>query len=327
MAQTDDLWLRDPKIQNRASIEDDIQEALLDEQFEVEFELDDIDPPELWERFAARPKPQAVEHPRPPEVRWGEPHSPPSTSAMDYCEKATHLSYFKRLAVTEGFRNENLMSFDNQGGLLDKGVCWWHSRFQRNALYLTTYRPSAGRPSEREAKQIIAKIRRGRSVVEIPGFANFETFSAQYQELIQKTLYNWQCTDGFLLLAWLNGLAGKHMASAQRLRSIMDELYVEVEELCRITYVKLAIKGITSHAWLVVGMQQNRNDSGDPERVTGYTLLVIDSENPWFGEPIPYEDGMTAVPTRLGSAVPYLQRQGDFRHYAEAIARYRAQHG
>ncbi|MGZ3789205.1 MAG: hypothetical protein ACXVLQ_11820, partial [Bacteriovorax sp.] len=58
--------------------------------------------------------------------------------------------------------SSNLMSFKNSGGVFNGGVCWWHSRFQRNIFYLSIFRPDLDRPKTTEGiKAIIHQIRLG----------------------------------------------------------------------------------------------------------------------------------------------------------------------
>jgi hypothetical protein len=76
--------------------------------------------------------------------------------------------------LTLGFLNT--LDFTNPPGHFNAGLCWWHSRFQRNAFYLATYSPDSPRPNESQAKEIIAKIINGDEVVEIPGFENMNSF-------------------------------------------------------------------------------------------------------------------------------------------------------
>lgn len=165
---------------------------------------------------------------------------------------------------------DNRLSFRNQGGIANGGVCWWHSRFQRNATYLVTFAPEKVAPTQKEAKKIIDRIRRGRDVVEIPGFYNLFDFSVEYKTEILKELAAWQRTDGFINQAWLLGIKGKTRVEPEKLEKMMNELYFDVKTGNSVFQV-LQIKGITAHAWLVIGMQK----SG-----LGYQLSVIDSNFP-----------------------------------------------
>lgn len=191
------------------------------------------------------------------------------------------------------------MAFKNSGGLFDGGVCWWHSRFQRNILYLSIMRPDLEKPSTKEAmKKIISQIRLGNSVVKIPGYSNLEEFSRENQALIQEELNNWQLYDGIVLGAWINGLKGDTKTTAPKLKSMMDEVYQYVAINKKIVFEKLQIKGITSHAWLIVGMKKTES---------GYDLGLIDSNHPRMSSLYAYKKGDQSFFLKgYGYFLPYL---------------------
>lgn len=193
----------------------------------------------------------------------------------------------------------NLMAFKNQGGLFNGGVCWWHSRFQRNIFYLAIMRPELPRPKEREIRALIKEIRAGEKVVTIPGFKSFLEFSETYQKEILKELESWQLYDGVVLGSWIDGLKGDTKVRPSVLKGMMDELYLYVENQKKIAYQKLQIKGITSHAWLVVGMKKGPN---------GYEVGLIDSNNPRMCENYSYKFGDESFFEKsYGNFVPYLE--------------------
>lgn len=194
----------------------------------------------------------------------------------------------------------NLMAFKNNGGLFNGGVCWWHSRFQRNIFYLSQFKPDAPRLTKtQEIKNLIKEIRLGKSVVTITGFANFSEFSSAYQQLIQSELNDWQLYDGVILGSWIDGLKGETKVKAETLKSMLDEVYNYVEVEKKIAYQKLQIKGITSHAWLVIGMKKGNS---------GYELGLIDSNNPRMTENYSYKFGDESfVDKSYGNFVPYLE--------------------
>ena len=116
----------------------------------------------------------------------------PSQSKDQFCADRSESSFNKTLLQNE----LNMMGFANEGGIANGGVCWWHSRFQRNATYLTIYKPSEKKPSKEQAKNIITKIKLAKEVVIIPGFRNFSEFTSTYQSEIQSELNKWQKLDG-----------------------------------------------------------------------------------------------------------------------------------
>lgn len=194
----------------------------------------------------------------------------------------------------------NLMSFKNDGGLFNGGVCWWHSRFQRNILYLSIFRPDLPKPTTTlEIKKIIHQVRLGTSIVTVAGYANLAEFSAQNQKLIQSELNDWQLYDGVVLGSWIDGLKGDTKVSAATLQAMMNEVYNYVAVEKKIAYEKLQIKGITSHAWLIVGMKQ---------MPSGIELGYIDSNNPRMSEVYSYKLGDQSFNIKgYGDFVPYLE--------------------
>ncbi|WP_338668242.1 hypothetical protein [Pseudodesulfovibrio methanolicus] len=252
---------------------------------------------------------------------FGVPHEPASVSREEYVEKSVNPEYFVRLAgIKECFAgNENLFAFENAGGLFSWGVCWWHSRFQRAALYLTTYRPGRRRCSDEEAEEIIEAIRYGNRVVEIPGFSNFAAFSEAYQSSIQRCLNIWQFTDGLYLLQWLNGLAGEYETTVDTLHALMEEIYQEVGVKKRIGYVKLQIKGLDAHAWLITEIKKDKEGKV-------YTFNYIDSNMPTTAFTYTYMYGVKSLYyfSAPHKCVPYLQKKGEVDRCFKRIEAYRS---
>ncbi len=232
-----------------------------------------------------------------------------SKSADEFCSDRKEKTYIREFLEEQ----ESRMAFANHGGLINGGVCWWHSRFQRNASYLVTYRPELRRPSQRQAKKIIKDIRKGRDIVTIPGFSSFREFSRAYQNEIQETLEKWQKVDGFIRQQWVVGLAGSSEVSAENLKEKMDELYSDVST-GDIIFQKLQIKGITAHAWLVMDMEKTSN---------GYELLVVDSNYPLSTNRYIYEEGDTSFQyPYYGSFVPYTGNSSELKRLKSVVARY-----
>ncbi len=218
----------------------------------------------------------------------------PSNSLRDFCTDRTTSEFTKDLTRN----SDNLMSFRNYGGIGNGGVCWWHSRFQRNSLYLTIFRPDLKKPSTEEAIQIIKKLRAAKEVVTIPGFDHFVEFSRVYHDLIQAELEAWQFADG-AKFAWIRGLKGSSVVTSDKMKTLMDELYREVEIRGNIAYQKLQIKGITAHAWLVVKVKPEDN---------GYLLEVLDSNYPRATNFYRYRYGNTHFTHMYyGDFTPYLE--------------------
>ncbi len=217
------------------------------------------------------------------------------TNQAEFCGRYQDTSILGELSTEAS----NLMSFKNQGGLFNGGVCWWHSRFQRNIFYLSIFRPELNRPSAREVKALIKEIRAGEKIITIPGFSSFAEFSETYKKEILAELEDWQLYDGVVLGSWIDGLKGDTKVKPDVLKKMMDEVYQYVEIDKKIAYQKLQIKGITSHAWLVVGLKKAE---------TGYEVGLIDSNNPRMCENYSYKNGDESFYEKsYGNFVPYLE--------------------
>tara|TARA_Y100000780_G_scaffold232591_1_gene267994 strand:- start:108057 stop:108908 length:852 start_codon:yes stop_codon:yes gene_type:complete len=232
-----------------------------------------------------------------------------SKSADEFCSDRKGRSYIREYLEED----ESRMSFRNHGGLINGGVCWWHSRFQRNAAYLTVYRPEQRRPTKRQAERLIKKIRKGREVITIPGFSSFSEFSRAFSSEIQDQLEKWQKFDGIIMQQWVVGLAGRSEVSAESMKDKMDELYEQVSQ-GDIVYQKLQIKGITAHAWLVIDMTKTSN---------GYELNVIDSNSPLTTTVYNYEEGDTSFHHYYyGDFVPYTGKDSELDRLKSTVKKY-----
>lgn len=215
--------------------------------------------------------------------------------------KAEFCARYADTTVLGNYSNEssNLMAFKNNGGLFNGGVCWWHSRFQRNIFYLSIFRPDLNPPTASEARALIKEIRAGQSMITIPGFSNFAEFSETYKADIQAELDAWQRFDGFVLGVWIDGLKGTTTVKPDVLKTMMDKVFQYVEVDKKIAYQKLQIKGITSHAWLIVGMKKSDN---------GYEIGLIDSNMPRTTRNYSYKIGDSSFNEKgYGDFVPYLE--------------------
>lgn len=223
-------------------------------------------------------------------------HSAIIGSGLDnYCIDHQDSNFLRELPE----ESQNLLNFKNDGGILNQGVCWWHSRFQRNLLYLAYFSPDKTIVPKNLVMSLLNQIKKGESVVEIPGFSNVEDFTRYYQSEIQKLLNQWQIIEGGLQGGWQRGVRGKSKVSSDELKMRMEELFHYVERKNKIAYTKLQIKGIVAHAWLVHKMKATD---------TGYILSIIDSNNPQNVETYEYKFGDTSFFVKgYGNFVPYLE--------------------
>lgn len=234
----------------------------------------------------------------------------PSQTEEQFCVDREDANFVKDLTMDAS----NLMAFTNHGGLLNGGVCWWHSRFQRNALYLTIFKPDEKKPTDQEARKLIIKIRTAKEVVVIPGFKNFAQFSNAYEAQIQHEIEYWQKLDGVAKFAWVKGLSGSPEVAPQKLKELMAKIYEDVEVNKNISYNKLQIPGIDSHAWLVVHM----------EKVSGgYNLEILDSNTANKTEIYRYREGDTHFNYyNYFNFVPYLDQKLEMQTLKKSISKF-----
>ncbi len=249
------------------------------------------------------------------------------TTEQNYCSLDDNQNELSKL--------QNRLSFRNAGGLANGGVCWWHSRFTRNANMLAYFSPEKARPQDiyinkrvrrsngkgtrlvqipapGSIQDIIRKIKNGDEVVEIPGFSNLHEFSSYYQNEIQSLLENWQLEDGLIKQKWIVGLMGKNRVDPRKLKNMMDDAYKRSSR-GDVVYQKLQIKGIDAHAWLIQKMEKTSN---------GYKLFVIDSNyheiqvyNYKFGDDSFYH-------TYYGHFVPYTENSRELKKIHNTKTKY-----
>lgn len=199
-----------------------------------------------------------------------------SAANLEASDKSTFCSNRQDKSKLADFMRQrsNLLSNANEGGLfgLQTGVCWWHSRLQRRMSYLADFRPDLPKPSEKEVKKILRKIKRGKKVVTIPGYANLAEFSNEHASLIQKSLNAWIFGDSFLRQQWVNGLKGKSNISPEKMKDHLEKMYGDFQEAGGPVVQMLQMPGVMAHAWILNDMKKVSE--------TEYQVEVIDSNAP-----------------------------------------------
>lgn len=203
------------------------------------------------------------------------------------------------------------IAFENDGGLINGGVCWWHSRLQRSSAYLVKFAPAEPRPSKPELDKILHSLRVMDKVVVIPGYADFFSFSKDYQREVQSMLEEWQKRDGFLNFEWIRGISGRSELSMDKMKERMDDVYRYYKNSPSPLWTMAQIKGITSHSLLMLNMRQTE---------TGYDMDVIDSNHPDKTLFISYAYGDRSLKNDKYTFVPYTGFQNDFRLITKAIS-------
>lgn len=220
-------------------------------------------------------------------------------SDKEFCYDIKNKNFYKELLSEE----ENRLSFNNYGGLLNAGVCWWHSRFTRNISYLAIWKPELSRPNSKRIRDIIKKLINGRHVVTIPGYKNLHEFSRDNEKKIEKELEDWQIKDGTLKLSWINGILGPSTLPKSLLKYHMNKLYKYFLKRDDLIFLKAQLKGIEAHSFLLMDMEKTK---------TGYTLLVADS-NFRDIQKIEYKSGMNDFDYYGTRYIPYIEYRTELK--------------
>lgn len=204
------------------------------------------------------------------------------------------------------------IAFKNSGGLINGGVCWWHSRLQRSSYYLVRFNPTAPKPNQKQLSEILTKLRSMDTVVTIPGFDNFSQFTRAYQKQVQKMLNDWQVIDGVFHAQWIRGISGKPILPAAELATRMDSVYQSYRQSPAAMWIMAQMEGITSHSFLIVHMEKVNG---------GYDLDLIDSNHPMEVVRVKYQSGDQTLRTNRNSNpfVPYVGFQEDFRRISQSL--------
>ncbi len=209
-------------------------------------------------------------------------------------------------------RPANRIGFKNQGGLFGGGVCWWHSRIQRSATYLASFDPSLPRPTSAQAKSLVRSLRAMNEIVTTPGYHDLKMFSLNHQKEIQSVLNDWQRDDGFLNFQWIRGISGKSSLSPEKMELRMEKLYNAFKRTPIPLWFMAQVKGITSHAFLLLDMRPTAD---------GHYLEVVDSNYPTKTLIINYRFGDRSLKPSRGkfTFVPYSGFQQDVRKITETL--------
>lgn len=207
---------------------------------------------------------------------------------------------------------ENRISFKNRGGLINGGVCWWHSRLQRSSLYLARYAPQKPKPNGAQLRAILSSLKKMNQVVQIGGYANFQEFSRENQPAIQSLLEQWQKEDGILNFQWIRGISGRSELPGPELEKKMKKLYDVFRSSPTPVWVMAQMKGITSHSFLI------RDIEALP---SGFVLELIDSNAPQRLSYARYQFGDRSLVVEGAKTpfVPYVGFQEDFKRIQKSL--------
>lgn len=209
---------------------------------------------------------------------------------------------------------ESRIQFKNRGGLFNGGVCWWHSRLQRASTYLVEFSPEKNPPSQAEVVKILKALKGMKTSVSIPGFSDFYSFTLAYKAEVQKLLEDWQKEDGFINQEWVRGISGKFELPPPEMKVRMDNLYQMFLKSPHPVWIMAQIKGIASHAFLILEMIPYHQ---------GYEIRMIDSNEPLITKTFEYDynDRFIKHPKDDYSFVPYSGFQKDYESILASVVR------
>jgi len=180
--------------------------------------------------------------------------------------------------LAKSFQEENLTRVHNNPGAFKTGLCWWHSRMQRHALYLAIFdQPTSRKPNRGEAYKLLERIAKGTEVVSVPGFKNWQEFTGANEGVLLSFLSRWELEDT-AMFQFARGLVAENGTSTQT----YQQIFQQVNEYKRITYaiVKFPRRGV-AHSWLINSFQPNAGKIQNKEIVNqGFKMTMIDSNAP-----------------------------------------------
>jgi hypothetical protein len=220
---------------------------------------------------------------------------------------------------------ENLFAFANSSSesFVNFGICWWHSRFQRSALYLANFRPNLEKLEHNAYIPLIMDLIAMKKVVEIPGYRNFHEFTGEFEKEIIGALAEWQILDGAKLAPVIDGLSGSTHEPAVALRERMDQTYDRMLRKKAILWQQLILPGIGTHSWLLLDIQPIREGNADnPFIVKGYKLAILDSNSPSRVITPSYHFGDSSISFYGEKMIPVTDHDDELPKFEDALREY-----
>lgn len=228
-----------------------------------------------------------------------------------FCERRMH-DLVDSLQENHSGKNKaslGAISFNNPPGTFGTGLCWWHSRFQRNATYLANYFPGKNPPSDKQAKKIIRAIATGRVVVEIPGFANLREFSSTYKSMIVKELNRMTMMD-FPNLKVFDRFGDTSEMHRNEMWTMMNDIHQKMLQHPQLMFLrqkKDLHNFVSSHSVLLLKIEKVEEDTGAPwphdKNIVGFDLTYVNSNSSGLLTKVPYKKGDLGIkdcPTKDG---------------------------
>ncbi len=170
------------------------------------------------------------------------------------------------------------MGIGNASGSWNTGLCWWHSRFQRAAVYLVDFAPDLPRPTPAEAKLLFRQITNFMPI-SVPGFATLPAFTSSYPQELEDVLSEWQRRTtfgdpGHVFGTWLTKTLTSDTETERMRRRSLGRLLDTLDAFPHPVFLMLPNRtGI--HSVLVLGY--TATGSGKSQSIT---LTTLDSNRP-----------------------------------------------
>lgn len=144
-----------------------------------------------------------------------------SNNTENYCQN------IKNNSINNMLMNEENNIALNRPGFLGIGLCWWATRLQTKAAWLTQLNPSGRMPTSSKAREIVRKIMKGDEIVVIPGFKNLNEFGKKFSKEVDQVLSEKQLGDSWQ--AFTHNLTYPTYPSAQRLRNEIKSIVQQLD--------------------------------------------------------------------------------------------------
>jgi hypothetical protein len=173
------------------------------------------------------------------------------------------------------YNPENRISFANDNGDWNLGLCWWMARFQRNLTQLIIFEGGSKHYTDcpllkiNQIENVFARLR-DHQVTRVGCYNNAQDFTKAHKNQLLRLLSDWQKHDTYFL-QFLKGLKGSSEMNPVTVANKMEQIYDQVERQNQIAYVMLQMPGAAAHAWLVIAAEKQK---------TQMMMDVVDSNYP-----------------------------------------------
>lgn len=212
------------------------------------------------------------------------------------------------------------LAFDNPAGTFQTGLCWFHSRLQRSAMYLAHFRPELPKPGKLVAKQLIRELIWMDRVVVVPGFADLHEFSEHYRAEFISALNKWSVVTVPAMASRLGDRARENDPNEVRYR--IESLYRLWNERREVLFLRYSTGdfplGLFSHSKLILQAEPLYETGQVAPRVTGYRFLELDPN----ASVRPYWVYQYFTASSEPVAIGYVAYDGDLVSISKALREY-----